>query len=135
MDVAQKAVTYLQRFAPNLSLIVNADVPSIDNIGEGRLDMPAIRIFEGRNFIDPAFGIRTADLLAEQKIEFHLSAARSGSQTLLFTPLAPTLSIALPSKGVHLPRVKMSLLGTERCITLLHAIGRCSLDGSLATNA
>jgi len=134
MDVAQKAVTYLQRFAPKLSLIVNADVPSIDNIGEGRLDLPAIRIFEGRNFIDPAFGIRTADLLAEQKIEFHLSAARSGSQTLLFTPLASTLSIALPSKGVHLPRVQMSLLGTERCITLLHAIGRCSLDGALSPN-
>ena len=131
MDVAQKAVTYLQRNAPNLSLIVNADVPSIDNIGEGRLDMPAIRIFEGRNFIDPSFGIRTADLLAAEKVEFHLSAARSGSQTILFTPLAPTLSIALPSKGVHLPRVTMSVLGTERCTALLQAIGRHSLDGTL----
>ncbi len=131
IDVAQKAVAYLQRHAPALSLIVNADVPSIDNIGEGRLDMPAIRIFEGRNFIDPAFGIRTSDLLEKQKVEFHLSAARSGSQTLLFTPLAPTLSIALPSKGVHLPRVKMSLAGTERCIVLLRAIGENSLNGAL----
>jgi len=131
MDVAQKAVTYLQRHAPQLELVVNADVPSIDNIGEGCLQMPAIRIFEGRNFIDPAFGIRTADLLAEQGIEFHLSAARSGSQTILFTPLAPTLSIALPSKGVHLPRVEMSLLGTERCTALLEAIGRNSLEGKL----
>jgi len=132
MDVAQKAVAFLQRNTPRLSLIVNADVPSIDNIGEGRLEMPAIRIFEGRNFIDPAFGIRTSDLLETQKAEFHLSAARSGSQTLLFTPLAPTLSIALPSKGVHLPRVKMSIKGTERCVSLLQAIGENSLNGALA---
>lgn len=131
MDVAQKAVVFLQRNAPALSLIVNADVPSIDNIGEGRLDMPAIRIFEGRNFIDPAFGIRTAELLEGQKVQFHLSAARSGSQTLLFTPLAPTLSIALPSKGVHLPRVTMSVVGTQRCTDLLQAIGENSLNGDL----
>jgi putative aminopeptidase FrvX len=127
MDVAQKAVVYLQRHAPNLRLIVNADVPSIENIGEGNLELPAIRIFEGRNFIDPSFGIRVADKLESQKIEFHLSAARSGSQTLLFTPLTATLSIALPSQGVHLPRVKMSLKGTERCIALLRAIGENSL--------
>lgn len=128
MDVAQKAVVYLQRHAPELRLIVNADVPSLENIGEGNLEMPAIRIFEGRNFIDPSFGIRAADKLESRKVEFHLSAARSGSQTLLFTPLAPTLSIALPSKGVHLPRVKMSLRGTERCISLLKAIGEISLQ-------
>ncbi len=132
MDVARKAVTYLQRNAPGLALIVNADVPWIENIGEGRLDLPAIRIFEGRNFIDPMFGIRVSDLLEAQGVEFHLSAARSGSQTLLFTPLAPTLSIALPSSDVHLPRVDMSLKGTARCLTLLRAIGENALNGKLA---
>jgi len=132
MDVAQKAVVFLQRHAPRLSLIVNADVPSIDNIGEGRLDLPAIRIFEGRNFIDPAFGIRTSDRLESRGVDFHLSAARSGSQTILFTPLANTLSIALPSLGVHLPRVKMSLKGTERCVELLERIGHLALEGELA---
>lgn len=131
MDVARKAVTFLGRRAPNLQLVVNADVPGIQNIGEGRLDLPAIRIFEGRNFIDPSFGIRVAERLQAQDVELHLSAARSGSQTLLFTPLAPTLSIALPSDGVHLPRVKMSLRGTERCIALLRAIGAHPLPPSL----
>ena len=123
MDVARKAVTFLERNAPNLRLLVNADVPFINNIGEGNLELPAIRIFEGRNFIDPMFGIRVADTLQAQGVEFHLSAARSGSQTYLFTPLAPTLSIALPSDNVHLPRVRMSLKGTERCIALLTALG------------
>lgn len=129
MEVAAKAVTFLQRNAPNVQLIANADVPGIKNIGEGRLDLPAIRIFEGRNFIDPSFGIRVSDILQAEGVEFHLSAARSGSQTRLFTPLAPTLSIALPSDGVHLPRVKMSLKGTERCVALLHAIGEGALAG------
>ena len=131
MDVARKGVTFLQRHAPNLQLIVNADVPGIQNIGEGRLDLPAIRVFEGRNFIDPAFGIRVTDILQAQGVELHLSAARSGSQTLLFTPLAPTLSIALPSMGVHLPRYTMSLQGTERCVTLLQALGENLLSGRL----
>lgn len=131
MDVARKGVVFLQRYAPHLQLIANADVPWIENIGEGRLDLPAIRIFEGRNFINPSFGIRVADTLQAQGVELHLSAAKSGSQTLLFTPLAPTLSIALPSDGVHLPRVRMSLKGTERCIRLLEAIGAGALDGSL----
>ncbi len=130
MDVARKGVAFLQRHAPDLKLIANADVPWIENIGEGQLDLPAIRIFEGRNFIDPSFGIRVADILAAQSVEFHLSAARSGSQTLLFTPLAPTLSIALPSDGVHLPRVKMSLRGTQRCLDLLTAIVTNALNGA-----
>lgn len=131
MDVARKGVAFLQKHAPNVGLIVNADVPYINNIGDGRLDLPAIRVFEGRNFIDPSFGIRVVDILQAQRVELHLSAARSGSQTLLFTPLAPTLSIALPSDGVHLPRVKMSLRGTKRCTALLQAIGENALSGSL----
>lgn len=128
MDVARKAVTFLERLAPNLQLVANADVPWIENLSEGQLELPAIRIFEGRNFIDPSFGIRVADRLQAQGVALHLSAARSGSQTILFTPLAPTLSIALPSDGVHLPRVRMSLLGTERCVALLQAIGRGALN-------
>ena len=133
MDVARKGVAFLQRNAPDLQLIANADVPGINNLGEGRLDLPAIRIFEGRNFIDPSFGIRVADVMERKGVEFHLSAARSGSQTLLFTPLAPTLSIAVPSDGIHLPRYKMSVIGTQRCVTLLQSIGESALNGDFAS--
>jgi putative aminopeptidase FrvX len=131
MDVARKGVQFLQRKAPNLALVANADVPWIENIGEGNLELPAIRVFEGRNFIDPAFGIRTAERLQSKGVKFHLSAAKSGSQTLLFTPLAHTLSIALPSDGIHSPKYRMSLTGAERCIDLLTAVGEGALDGSL----
>ena len=133
MDVARKGVFFLQANAPNLNLIVNADVPWIENLGEGRLDLPAIRIFEGRNFIDPSFGIRVSDLLQAQGVELHLSAAKSGSQTILFTPIAPTLSIALPSDAIHISKYRMSLTGTERCTELLKAIGMNLLNGDLHT--
>jgi putative aminopeptidase FrvX len=131
MEVVRKAVFHLQQNAPNLELVVNADVPGIQNIGEGRLEMPAIRIFEGRNFIDPMFGIRVAEVMEARGVEFHLSAARSGSQTTYMTPLAPTLSIALPSRGVHLPAVDMSLQGTDRCTELLRVLGEVALAGEL----
>lgn len=131
MDVARKGVAFLQRHVPDLQLIANADVPARKNLADSRLDLPAIRVFEGRNFIDPSFGIRVTDILQAQGVELHLSAARSGSQTLLFSPLAPTLSIALPASDVHLPRYQMSLLGTKRCTTLLRAIGENALAGKL----
>lgn len=131
MEVARKAVVYLQRHAPQLQLIANADVPERNNLGDARLDLPAIRIFEGREFIDPSFGIRTADLLQSKGVDLHLSSARSGSQTRLFTPLCPTLSIALPSDGIHQPRYRMSLRGIERCVTLLRAISETALAGEL----
>ncbi len=122
MDVARKAVTYLTRYSPDLKLVVNADVPLLSNLGDGRLDLPAIRIFEGRNFIDPSFGIKVVDHLVAGGVRVHLSAARSGSQTLLFTPLAPTLSIALPGEAIHTARGKMSMTGIDRCVDLLTAI-------------
>ena len=37
MDVARKGVTFLQRHAPDLQMIANADVPGIQNIGDGQL--------------------------------------------------------------------------------------------------
>lgn len=123
MDIAQKAVVYLQRYAPDLTLVVNADVPSLANLGDARLDLPAIRVFEGHHFIDPAFGIRMAQTLIDQNVALHLSAARSGSQTRLFSPLAPTISVALPGQNIHTPRGTMSLLGISRCVDLLMRLG------------
>ena len=67
MDVARKGVAYLQRNAPNVGLIVNADVPGLANLAESRLELPAIRVFEGRNFIDPFFGIGLSDRLCAKR--------------------------------------------------------------------
>jgi putative aminopeptidase FrvX len=120
MDMARKAVTMLQREAERLRLIVNADVPDVANLLDGSPDRPAIRIYEGRALIDPTCGIRMADLLSD--CTFHLTASRTGSQTALFSPLAPTISVALPGEGVHTARTRMSLTGIRRCVDLLCGI-------------
>lgn len=122
MDMARKAVTLLHREAHALELIVNADVPAAGNLREADLQTPAIRIMEGRGMVDPWFGIRTADRLNASGVAFHLTASRTGSQTPLFSPLAPTISVALPGEGVHTARARMSLTGIERCADLLCAL-------------
>ncbi len=127
MDAARKAVVYLQRHAPNLRLIANADVPSAANLDGADLEVPAIRPFEGRNMVDPGFSIRMSEALAHQGIVHHLTGARSGSQTALFSPLAPTVSVALPGEGIHTERARMSLVGIERCADLLVALGSHAL--------
>lgn len=127
MDAARKAVTFLQRHAPSLRLIANADVPSVANLDGADLAIPAIRPFEGRNLVDPGFGIRTSERLAADGVVHHLTGARSGSQTPLFAPLAPTVSVALPGDGIHTERARMSLTGIERCTDLLAALGSHAL--------
>ncbi len=126
MDVAQKAVRLLQRQAPGLRRIVNADVPDVTNLIGGRLDRPAIRIFEGRNMVDPSFGIRLAENITD--VDFQLTASLTGSQTPLFRPLAPTVSVALPGEGVHTPQTRMSLTGIQRCVDLLCRIATAGVS-------
>jgi putative aminopeptidase FrvX len=121
-DLARKAVVYLDRNVPQLRLLVNADVPGVANLGEGHLERPAVRIFEGRTFIDPSFGIRMHERLTRRGIVHHLTGARSGSQTVLFTPLASTISVAMPALNIHTPCATMSLTGISRCIDLLKAV-------------
>ncbi|NUQ69314.1 MAG: hypothetical protein HUU17_00670 [Chthonomonadales bacterium] len=130
MDMARKAVLNLQRACRGLELIVNADVPDVRNLLDADLTLPAVRIFEGRGFVDPWFGIRTAERLEEAGVPFHLTAARSSSQTGLFSPLAPTISVALPGENIHRRRSTMSLTGIRRCIDLLIALARLPLDGA-----
>lgn len=132
MDVARKAVTVLQREAPRLELVINADVPGLQNLGEARLDLPAIRVYEGRNLIDPSLGIRMSSALAARGVPHHLTGARSGSQTALFTPLAHALSVALPSEGIHQAAYRMSLTGAARCVDLLCAAVQVWGSGELA---
>lgn len=127
MDMARKAVTYLARHAPGLRLVVNADVPLMANLEGALLDMPAIRVFEGRNFIDPSVGIRASEDLASAGVIHALTSARSGSQTVLFSPLAPTISVALPGERIHTACATMSLTGIDRCVSLLRSLAARSL--------
>lgn len=131
MDLARKAVAMLARRATSLRLIVNADVPDLINLEDGRLDTPAIRIFEGRSMVDPWHGIVLAERLSARGVRFHLTRSRTGSQTALFRPLAPAVSVALPAEGTHTRRARMSLTGIARCIELLGRLAELGLSEEL----
>jgi len=131
VHVAQRAVAFLSRRAPDLRVVANADVPDLKALGEGRLDTPALRIYEGHALVDPTFGVRAAEELQRRGMHLHLTGARSSSQTSLFRALAPTLSVAIPCDGVHQPRGRMSLTGIQRCTDLLVAIGQMALGGPM----
>jgi putative aminopeptidase FrvX len=120
---AAKLVEHVRRQMPEVKTIVNADVPGLNNIAGIDLEDAAIRPFERGSLIDPVFSLRLYEQLRAREVEVKLGIAASGSQTSLFVPLARTVSVALPSRGVHQARVEMSLTGVERCVRLLTAVG------------
>jgi putative aminopeptidase FrvX len=126
---AEKAATFCRRHLTGLQTVVNADVPGLNNIRGVTAEDAAIRFLEGRSLVDPVFSLSLYERLVHRGVEVQLAVAASGSQTGLFVPLARTVSVALPSIGVHQSRVTMSTLGVERCIRLLVAIGEDQVGG------
>jgi putative aminopeptidase FrvX len=120
---AEKAYDFCRRSLPSLGVVVNADVPGTGNIAGVAPEEVAIRPIEGWNIIDPVFSLALYERLRADGIAVKLAVAASGSQTSTFVPLARTVSLALPSVGVHQARVEMSVQGMARCIDLLVAIG------------
>jgi putative aminopeptidase FrvX len=120
---AAKLVEHARRHMPAVRTIVNADVPGLNNITGVSLEEVAIRPFEGGDLVDPCFSLSLFERLRARGVEVQLGVAASRSQTGMFCPLARTVSVALPSRGVHQARVEMSLAGVERCARLLHAFG------------
>jgi len=120
---AEKAAEFCRRSLPALEVVVNADVPGLQNIAGVAPDEAAIRPLEGRGLIDPVFSLSLYERLRERGVEVQLAAAASSSETTTFVPLARAVSVALPSVGVHQARVDMSVRGMHRCIALLEAIG------------
>jgi putative aminopeptidase FrvX len=120
---AAKLAEYVRRRMPNVETIVNADVPGLNNLAGVTLEDAAIRPFERGVLIDPCFSLRLYEQLRARGVEVRLGVAASGSQTSVFAPLARTVSVAVPSRGVHQSRVEMSRTAVARCAQLLAAIG------------
>jgi putative aminopeptidase FrvX len=120
---AAKLVEHVRRRMPAVETIVNADVPGLNNIAGVGMEDAAIRPFEGSDLVDPCFSLALYERLRGRGVEVRLAVAASRSQTGMFCPLARTVSVALPSRGVHQARVEMSRAGVERCARLLQAIG------------
>jgi putative aminopeptidase FrvX len=120
---AEKAAEFCRRSLPALEVVVNADVPGLQNLAGVAPDEAAIRPLEGRGLIDPLFSLSLYERLQERGVAVRLAAAASSSQTTTFVPVARAVSVAVPSVGVHQARVAMSVRGMHRCIALLTAIG------------
>jgi putative aminopeptidase FrvX len=124
---AQKAVEFIRKAMPGLSVVINADVPDIGNLEGEETDLPSIRLMERGTLIDPYFGLSIVEKLQKEKLRFGLSTSRSASQTRNFTPVARTISIALPCQSTHTAEGTMRLGLIEACIELLAAAAEKSL--------
>jgi putative aminopeptidase FrvX len=125
---AQKAVDFIRKSMPSLSTVINADVPDIANLEGEETDLPSIRLIEKGTPIDPYFALSMAEDLKGENIRFGFSTSRSASQTRHFTPVARTISVALPCQGTHRAEGKMRLGLIEACIELLGLIAVKSLQ-------
>jgi putative aminopeptidase FrvX len=123
MTAAGKLVEYVRRHMPAVETVVNADVPGLHNIAGVGPDEVAIRPMERDRLTDPTFSLGLYERLRARGVEVTLAVAASGSQTHLFVPLARTVSVALPARGIHQARATLSRAALERCVRLLLAIG------------
>lgn len=122
MDQARKAVQFLMSEGVMLRGIVNVDVPDVRNLEAGSLETPYLRLWEGRRMVDPSFALDVAQRLKAAGIWCPITASRTGSQTSLFQPLAPCLSVALPGDNVHTAHTRVNLTAIDRTVRLLCAI-------------
>lgn len=125
---AQKVAHRASRQFPNLEYVVNADVPSPENITGVAVGEVALRHLEGRGHIDPVFTLRTYERLRARGVEVKLAVAQSSSQTAFFVPYASCLSVALPADGIHTRRARIPLAAIGRCRSLLVETARLLME-------
>ncbi|MBN1412611.1 MAG: hypothetical protein JW969_17310 [Spirochaetales bacterium] len=124
---ARKAAVFCQKHMKNLSVVINADVPDIGKMRGIETELPCIRLMEKGSFIDPFFGLSIADALTAKNLKFGLTYSMSASQTIHFSPVAKTVSIALPGYSTHRPRGRIRKQSIESCIELCAGIAEICL--------
>ncbi len=122
MFAAKKGAYFANNRLSSLSLMVNCDVPGFKNVEGGHIEQCIMRLYEGKNLIDPSFGITMYEKLVKSGCTLSMGASLTGSQTSLFIPLCHTISLALPAEEAHVPRTKASLKGLADLITVLITI-------------
>lgn len=125
---ARKAASHFQHILPNLSAVINVDLPILGNVHGLELEDVGIRIIEsGRTPIDPCSTLAAYEKLQAKGYEVKLTTARTGSQTPIFSSSWLALSIAFPVRGGHTARGTISMKAVEKCEKLLLALPECLL--------
>ncbi|HPZ10151.1 MAG TPA: hypothetical protein PL110_18815 [Candidatus Eremiobacteraeota bacterium] len=119
---AKKGSCFAHDMFPSLSLVVNCDVPGLKNIEGGKLDQCIMRLYEGRTFIDPSFGIPIYDELIKHGCRLTMASTLTGSQTFLFIPQCHTISLGIAEEEAHAARTRASLSALEDLIEVLITI-------------
>jgi putative aminopeptidase FrvX len=122
MFAAKKGAYFAADRFTSLSLIVNCDVPGFKNVEGGHIEKCIIRLYEGKNLIDPSFGIAIYEKLVKKGCTLSMGATLTGSQTSLFIPLCHTISLAVPAEEAHVARTRASLKALEDLIKVLVTI-------------
>lgn len=118
----RKAVRFLSQL-PSMQLLVNCDVPSLDQIQGAGLEDASLRIVElQREAISPWTTLAMAETLEKKGVEFKLARSQTGSLTPALEMIAPCLSVAINVEGGHQVKGRISLKAVSRCIALLEAI-------------
>ena len=122
MLAGEKGAHFAAKRFPNLSLIVNCDVPGLENTNGASIKKCIMRLYEGRDLIDPHFGIRIHEELIKRGCEVALGSTRTGSQTDLFIPQAHAISLAVAAEETHVARTRAYLPALEDLINVLSII-------------
>lgn len=122
-----KAAHWAGQNMPRLQLVLNCDVPGVENVKGCGLDGCAIRLTERGTLIDPRFSLKLHRQLLERGCRITLADSASGSQTHAFAPLCQTVSFVLPAEQAHQTPTRASLRGLAELVKALTEAGRTSL--------
>ncbi len=122
MFAAKKGAYFANNRLKSLSLMVNCDVPGFNNVEGGHIEHCIMRLYEGKNLIDPSFGINMYEKLVKSGCNLSMGASLTGSQTSLFIPLCHTISLAVPAEEAHVARTRASLRALNELINVLVTI-------------
>lgn len=124
----QKGVHFVTGHLPSLQTIINVDCPDLRSVAGVQFEEVALRLIEAGNLIDPIYTLDIRDRLARRGLSVPLAIGASASETGLFAPLVPTLSVILPIIGIHLHRGDVNQAAVERCLELLRALAEVTAE-------
>ncbi len=122
LSAGQKGAYFANLHLSSLSLVVNCDVPGLENVQGGEINRCIMRLYEGKGLIDPHFGIRLYDELVKKGSNLLLTSTLTGSQTPIFIPQCHAISLAVPAEEAHVARTGASLSALKSLMDILTVI-------------
>jgi putative aminopeptidase FrvX len=124
----QKGVHFVTAYLSGLKVIINVDCPDLRSVAGVQFEEAGLRLIEAGNLIDPTYTLEVRDRLLRRGLTVPLAIGASASETGLFAPLVPTLSVILPVIGIHFQRGDVNQAAVEHCLELLPALAEVTAE-------